>query len=727
VCEIILNLPKISVQTTPSSTTRTAVTSPTYCGSTSNTMATNNITTWSELSVNEWKVLMKDSIQNANGHLFEQLLQYMKKEQYQYYKMIRENYKKNSSGKISNISSAYKCPFHMNVILDVNTQTTVLHKLCGVIPFTSEHESMLLTLLNLNYEFTVETKRLKNSKSCNTSNPQGNSLVQRLFASNIEEEQDNRPPQKPTNPINPTLLPVNSNTTNTATTNTTNYSIMSMYTLEQLEYLSLNFNAKDSLGATPLHYCASHGNTNAIIILLCTSPTELDRNAVDDYGMSPIHLATKQRHYESVKALMVDSHIEWNKKTRNKYGHTCAHIAAQQMDLPMLKILFNPLNENHTNLETNYCKIYERDNSKRTPLMTAICSAHLNMGSVSSAKSSCMSDFVNLNARTLSALDEYKLYVFLLNECSREDERLSKQKNSYKHDRMIDMYGYNYLHLAAYYNNVRFIQLMSLYMDSSIYMEMLKQISNRETLLSNPLHVACRECNYQVINVFVNDMLTLHDAESLLQTKINQSILNTVDSNGNTPLHLIGIKLSNSKRDTFQASSELIKSLSSTDDDDDMEDETDDSFSSDDITSVVSVLRSNVTLIKSSSPKSTSPITTSIEEKRIELLSIAKLLFENPLVDSSIKNKEDLTAFDILTLRTDYFADSFMFLNSSCATSTRSLTTPTTTRKLSRVPLDKRMNSTGGRLTPRASPHSGISSSAPCLIGSPHHQHNRTQ
>ena len=101
--------------------------------------------------------------------------------------------------------------------------------------------------------------------------------------------------------------------------------------------LELLLNKPDSLGHTPMHTYAYHGNLKQNIeIVKFAAPICLSPNHQDNFGATPKHIALEKGHLEIVKALIP----KWdNRKAKNHENKTAFQIAKEKGHKEIMKLM----------------------------------------------------------------------------------------------------------------------------------------------------------------------------------------------------------------------------------------------------------------------------------------------------------------------------------------------------------------------------------------------------
>ena len=103
------------------------------------------------------------------------------------------------------------------------------------------------------------------------------------------------------------------------------------------QILELFLNKPDSLGHTPMHSYAYHGNMKqSIEIVKFAAPICLSPNHQDNFGTTPMHIALEKGHLEIVKALIP----KWdNKKAKNHENKSAFQIAQEKGYKKIMKLM----------------------------------------------------------------------------------------------------------------------------------------------------------------------------------------------------------------------------------------------------------------------------------------------------------------------------------------------------------------------------------------------------
>ena len=103
------------------------------------------------------------------------------------------------------------------------------------------------------------------------------------------------------------------------------------------EILELLLNEPNSLGHTPMHSYAYHGNMKqSIEIVKFAAPICLSPNHQDNFGATPKHIALEKGHLEIVKALIP----KWdNRKAKNHENKTAFQIAKEKGHKEIMKLM----------------------------------------------------------------------------------------------------------------------------------------------------------------------------------------------------------------------------------------------------------------------------------------------------------------------------------------------------------------------------------------------------
>jgi len=278
---------------------------------------------------------------------------------------------------------------------------------------------------------------------------------------------------------------------------------------EMVAYLlqrhDIEVNARDGFQSTPLHYAASNGSVDCVVLLLGKGRgfvrkvrfqqyiEEEQTIAVDwkdSYGNTPIHLALKHRHYEVVSILLDFNPNLVNSRKSN--SRSCLHMAVENFDLEGCKLLTR--RQDGTKV---HCM--QKDENGLTPLMLVV------------------QEFTQETSSVVVGKYE-KLAIFMYLMCLGDHSTLLN-----KH---IDYHGRNILHLACINDSVDIVRLIALHVEKDIYLKMMCYKDRHGHI---PLHTACKYGAQQVLNTF---LLMLDDP------LIQQECLIMKDRDGNTPLHL---------------------------------------------------------------------------------------------------------------------------------------------------------------------------------------------
>ena len=101
--------------------------------------------------------------------------------------------------------------------------------------------------------------------------------------------------------------------------------------------LQLLLNIPNSMGNTPMHSYAYHGNMKqSIEIVKFAAPICLSPNHQDNFGATPKHIALEKGHLEIVKALIP----KWdNRKAKNHENKTAFQIAKEKGHKEIMKLM----------------------------------------------------------------------------------------------------------------------------------------------------------------------------------------------------------------------------------------------------------------------------------------------------------------------------------------------------------------------------------------------------
>ena len=110
--------------------------------------------------------------------------------------------------------------------------------------------------------------------------------------------------------------------------------------IEIKKILELILNRPDTLGHTPMHTYAYHGNAKESIELVeFTADICLKPNPQDLFGTTPMHIAVANGHFEIVKALMSN----WdNIDAKNHENKTVLDIALEKGNQEMISLIQKP-------------------------------------------------------------------------------------------------------------------------------------------------------------------------------------------------------------------------------------------------------------------------------------------------------------------------------------------------------------------------------------------------